>query len=475
MRTTNEFRSLVLLSLLSMMAATALLGQATKIVAPKNKYKLADDVQLGREAAAEVSKQMPLLPKDGDVDSYVERVGQHLAQSIPPEFTHPEFHYEFSVVNVSDINAFALPDKPMFVNRGMIKTAHNEGEMTKVMAHEISHVALRHGTANATKSQSAGVQIGAIGGAILGSVIGGAAGSAVIQGTQFGLGAFLLKYSREYETQADVLGSQIMARAGYDPRSLASMFKTIEAQGSGGGPQWLSSHPNPGNRYERISEEAAKITISSNKRAGQDTEFPAIQAILKGMSPAPTTADLEKRSRSSGEGTRYPDNTSVGGPVAPPSTNYRTFQQKGLLSLSVPDNWKQFDSKSSVTFVPDGAYGNHGGQSVFTHGAIVGVAETNSTDLMGASGQYIAVVLQGNSYLQVEGKYQKIQIGGRDGLTRRLSGNSPITNQKEIVDITTAFSNRGRLIYVVQVVPASEQDKYKAAFSQMLKNVNFLD
>ena len=143
--------------------------------------------------------------------------------------------------------------------------------------------------------------------------------------------------------------------------------------------------------------------------------------------------------------------------------------------MSVPDNWKQFESNTSVTFVPDGAYGNRGGESVFTHGAIVGVANANSTDLMSATGQYIAGVLQGNSYLQVEGKYQKIQIGGRDGLTRRLSGNSPITNQKEIVDITTAFTNRGRLMYVVQVVPSSEQDKYKAAFGQMLKNVSFLD
>src|SRR5215470_20250823 len=168
MKRKSKWTALVLASIL---ATVTLLAEGTKIVAPKNKYKLTDDVQVGREAAAQVSKQMPLLPKDGDVDSYVERVGQHLAQSIPPEFTHPEFHYEFSVVNVSDINAFALPGGPMFVNRGMIEAAHSEGEMAGVMAHEISHVALRHGTANATKSQSAGVQIGAIGGAILGSVI----------------------------------------------------------------------------------------------------------------------------------------------------------------------------------------------------------------------------------------------------------------------------------------------------------------
>ena len=99
----------------------------------------------------------------------------------------------------------------MFVNRGMIEAAHSEGEMAGVMAHEISHVALRHGTAQATKSQGLGVQLGTIGGAILGAIIGGNAGEVVAQGTQLGFGAYLLKFSREYETQADVLGAQILA------------------------------------------------------------------------------------------------------------------------------------------------------------------------------------------------------------------------------------------------------------------------
>jgi len=309
-------------------------------------------------------------------------------------------------------------------------------------------------------------------------VIGGNLGQVVAQGTQFGLGTYMLKFSREYETQADILGAQIMARAGYDPRGLASMFKTIEQQGSSGGPEWLSDHPNPGNRYERISEEAAKVPISSNKRGGQESEFPAIQNILKRMAPAPTMADVEKNSRTSRNpngGSKYPDDTRAGGPVSPPSGRYRTYQQNGLLSVSVPDNWKQFEDNSSVTFAPDGAYGNHQGESVFTHGAIVGVADTNATDLTTASGQFIAGVLRGNSYLQVESRSQKLRIGGRDGLMRRLSGISPVTNQKEIVDVYSVFSNRGRFVYVLQVVPGNAQPQYRRAFDDMVRSVNFLD
>src|SRR5207302_7865397 len=139
-------------------------------------------------------------------------------------------------------NAFALPGGPMYVNRGMIDAARNEGEMAGVMAHELSHVALRHGTAQATRAQTPSLLAGI--GAVAGAVLGGLPGAAVSQVSQLGAGVYLLRFSREYETEADLLGSQIMARAGYDPRDLANMFRTIERT-SGGGGGFLSDHPSP--------------------------------------------------------------------------------------------------------------------------------------------------------------------------------------------------------------------------------------
>ena len=123
----------------------------TVIKAPKNKYTPAQDVQLGKEAAAQVEQQMPIL-HDDNVTSYVQELGRRLADAIPPDQRHPEFNYTFKVVNVKEINAFALPGGPMFVNRGMIEAAKGEGEVAGVLAHEMSHVALRHGTAQATKA-----------------------------------------------------------------------------------------------------------------------------------------------------------------------------------------------------------------------------------------------------------------------------------------------------------------------------------
>src|SRR5207342_3237681 len=192
------------------------------------KYAPADDVKLGLEAAAQARKQLPLLD-DRVVADWVDRVGRRLVAAIPPELQHGEFKYSFEEVNQKEINAFALPGGPMFLNRGMIEAAKTEGEVAGVMGHEISHVALRHGTAQATKGQK--FQLGAILGQVAGAVVGGAAGAIIAQGSQFGLGTYLLKYSREYESQADLLGAQILARAGYDPRQMANMFKTIEAQG----------------------------------------------------------------------------------------------------------------------------------------------------------------------------------------------------------------------------------------------------
>jgi predicted Zn-dependent protease len=194
----------------------------TKINYHSNKFKTSDDLKLGRQAAAEVEKQLPLL-RDQLAGACVARVGQRLVAAIPTEFQHPEFEYYFKIVNASDINAFALPGGPMYVNRGMIEAARTEGEMAGVMAHELSHVALRHGTAQATKAQKYSLLAGVLG--IGGTILGG---PALGQLAAAPVGVYFLKFSREYETEADILGAQIMARAGYDPHDLANMFRTIE-------------------------------------------------------------------------------------------------------------------------------------------------------------------------------------------------------------------------------------------------------
>jgi hypothetical protein len=430
---------------------------------------LSHDVEVGKQAAAEVRQELPLLPENGDVDAYVKRVGQGLVAAIPMEYAHSEFHYEFRVVNVSDINAFALPGGPMFVNRGMIESAHNEGEMAGVMAHEISHVALRHGTAQETKAQNPLFQIGAIGATVLGTA-GGNVGKAIGQVGGAGLGLVMNKFSREDETQADVLGAQIMAKAGYDPQDLANMFKTIEKEAGSNGPQWMSDHPNPGNRYERISQEAKLLTIAAGVRSNQTTEFSAAQAALKAMPKTKTTAEIEAAKKTSAPANA--GNATISANVERPSGQYINFEQKGLVGLSVPGNWKQMRDDSSVTFAPSGAYGTQQGHSVVTHGAVVGVAAAQTNDLTAASNQFVEGVLQGNSYLSGRSATARARLGNWTGLQRRLTGLSPVTRRQEIVDVSTALIGNGQLLYILQIVPSDEESLYRNAFVQMLNSLH---
>jgi predicted Zn-dependent protease len=265
----------------------ALVTAQTQISAPENRFSPEDDVRLGQDAEAEVRRTLPIM-NDGEVTSYVARLGRRLVAEIPGALDHPEFDYSFDAVNVRDLNAFALPGGPTFVNRGMIEAARNEGEVAGVVAHEISHVALRHGTAQASKATK--YQIGELAGAVLGAIIGGRAGDIVAQGTSFGLGTAFLRFGRDFERQADLLGAQIMANAGYDPMDMANMFRTIEERGGSGGPEWLSSHPNPGNRYEAIAREAASLNVEDPIHT--TPEFSRVRKRLNGMRPAPTTEQV---------------------------------------------------------------------------------------------------------------------------------------------------------------------------------------
>src|SRR5260370_25242328 len=239
----------------------------------------------------------------------------------------------------------------------MIQAAKTEGEMAGVMAHELSHVALRHGTAQATKAQKYAVGAGIAG--ILGTILTGS--EAVGQLAQLPIAAHFLKFSREYETEADLLGARIMANAGYDPRDLANMFRTIEAQGAGGG-GFLSDHPSPANRYARINQEAQYLRVQN--RNLDSREFNAVRERLRGYPRAQTMAQIQQSGRRNpNQGGAYPNGDRTSYPSAPrgrveyPSSRYRTYNQ-GFFGVSVPDNWRQVSDQGSLWFAPNGGFGS---------------------------------------------------------------------------------------------------------------------
>jgi hypothetical protein len=455
----------------ALVLASALLSAQTKVVPPKNSYTPAQDVELGRQAAAEARKQLPILRDDG-VTSFLENIGRRLVSAIPSDMRRPEFHYTFEPVNVREINAFALPGGPMFVNRGMIEAARKEGEVAGVMAHELSHVVLRHGTAQASKAQK--YQIGQVAGQVLGAIIGGGWGQVIAQGSQFGLGTAFLRFSREYERQADLLGSQIMARAGYDPRDMASMFKTIEKQGGAGGPQWLSDHPNPGDRAAYITKEAQALRVENP--ISDSRGFQQVQARLKQMSPAPTT---EQATRNTGN---RPTGTSGGGEtrmptgrVPAPASNFRTYTEGDMFKVSVPSNWREIPGQSSVTFAPDGAHGQSNGQGVFTHGVELGAARNETHDLQTSTNELIDSLAEANPGLSRSSGYDQVNLAGRPGLRTVLANNQSATGQPESIVIFTTQLRDGNLFYAVAVAPQTDFASYRSVFDKVIRSIQLME
>jgi Zn-dependent protease with chaperone function len=462
---------LLLVPVLSAVVAASSAAQ-THIEPHKNSYSPKQDVELGLQASREVRQQMPML-NDQRTEDFAERIGDRLVQAIPAEYRQPEFRYSFDVVNLREINAFALPGGPMFLHRGMIEAAKSEAEVAGVMGHELAHVILRHGTAQATKGQK--FQIGAMAGQVLGAILGGRTGAVVSQGSQLGLGTWFLKYSREYEREADLLGAQLMARAGYDPRAMASMFETIERQGGGGGPEFLSDHPNPGNRVQAINREADMLRVQGNR--GNAGEIQAVQARLRELPRAPTSAEVA-RSR---QGQQGPQRAPVGTTgrnerVEPPSGDFRTYQPGDFLRISVPANWEQVGAGNTVTFAPRGGYLQaDNGQSAFTHGIEVGVTPANGNNLQQQTEQLLQSFARSNPELRRQGGYSRTNIGGRQGLTTTLSNVSEVTGENEAVNLSTVQLSDGSVLFLVGVAPTDEARTYLNAFSRIRQNLQLAD
>jgi Zn-dependent protease with chaperone function len=441
----------------------------TRIVLHKNKYSPMDDVKIGREAAGQAEQKLQIV-RDQQLAEYLESVGQGLVRSIPREFQHPEFRYFFRVVNDRSINAFALPGGPMYVNTGAIMAAKNEAELAGVMAHELSHVALRHGTAQATKAESPSLLAGL--GQIGGAILGGPLGSVVAAGSQIGGAAFLLRYSREYETEADLLGARIMANAGYDPRDLANMFRTIEQQTGGGGGGWFSDHPSPKDRYAKINAEAARLQVASNP-IKVTPGFQDTQQLISGNSAG------NRRNRGNNYPPNYPSTNNnypalPTGRVESPSMRYRNYN-KGVFTVNIPDNWNELNEQNGLWYAPRGAYGSSNGRMVFTHGVTFGAVQTQSRNLQQATTEFVNTLMQGSNNMRARGGYQRMDVNGRYGQLITLDNVNEATGRPELINIVTTQMRDGQLFYMIALSPTDEYSRYQNTLLAILRSVRLND
>jgi Zn-dependent protease with chaperone function len=416
-----------------------------------NTYSVDQDIAIGKEAAAEIRKQADVV-NDQRLQSYINAVGQRLAKQ--PEAR--DYPYSFTLINEPSINAFALPGGPIFVHAPLFNATSSEAELAGVLAHEISHVALRHGTSQASKAQM--VQLPAI---LAGAAIGQE--NVVAQLGQLGLGlgvnSLIMKYSRSAETEADALGVRIMSGAGYDPVAMARFFQKLEAEGGPRPPTFLSSHPNPGNRMQAVQAEVARLPPAQYGYSSGD--FDQAQRLVAQLPPP-------KNQPSSTTATALsPASNAPAGAVA-------TFDA-GRYSVSHPSNWEVFGSRNSaaVTIAPSqGLVRIPGGGTGIAYGTVLSYYKPQSSrNLRQATGELVRELQSANPSMRATGPSRSVQVNGSPGLVTTFSARSPQGGVERDVLLTVARPEG--IFYMILVGPESSFAQLEPAFQKMLDSIQF--
>ena len=440
--------------------------------------------QLGLKGMAEVYKQMPVLPDSNPLTRYVQQLGRRLETVIPQQYSWP---YQFHVIQQKEINAFALPGGPIFINVGTITAADNEAELAGVMAHEMSHVYMQHSAKSAPKQTWAGV-LGALGGILGGSTIGDLARL----GVQLGAGMVLMKYSRGDEAQADAVGAIIMYKAGYDPRAMAEFFQKLEKEGGGNGPQFLSDHPNPGNRVVAVDKEIADWPPKHYLETSPEFARVKQDASKVKAYTAQQIADGAKQglwSRQNSETGAIPrnlpvadsstDTTEAAGNLSnvsynqvQPSGNFRTVQQDAF-SISAPDNWQvHANSQQEAVIAPPSGVS----AGAIAYGVMVSIAQdANAASLDQSTQDLIQKLQQSNPDLQVTGNARTIQINGVAGRSLDLTGNSPVLENGQALRehdwLVTLPRSAGGMLYMIFIAPERDFARLRPAYEKMLDSL----
>lgn len=426
-----------------------------------NLFSPEQDIQMGRQSAQQIAQESPLL-RDQQTVNYIRALGAKLVAKAPGH----KFPYQFNVIATKEINAFALPGGFIFVNAGAIAAAKNEGELAGVIGHEIMHVALRHGTNQASKAYLAKAGLG-----VLQKIAGGASPDLeqavrTIGGT--GANMLFLKFGRAAETEADIGGARILAEAGYDPRDMANFFKTIQARSGQRTPEILSDHPDPGNRYAQINDLARSLPVARNP-THTTAEFEQVKAGLTGGSRSSARGELRDSAEPNRTGPSDPNNMPAGTRPQPPAGQFRDFAaQDGSFAFKHPVNWDVLAADESNMIVsPQGAYGQIDRSVVVTHGVFIGATQPASTDLAQANNQFVRRQLEANPDFRVARQPERIDFGGRAGYATVISGPSAITGVSEINVVYTTATSDGRLFYFITICPEDEFQTYQRAFQEM--------
>jgi predicted Zn-dependent protease len=279
MQKTALFRNASRIVLPVVLSAT-LATCATNPVTGKRELSLiseSQEVSMGQEAAKEVTASIQPVADDA-LQRYVSGLGTQLARASE----RPNLPWSFTVIDDPQVNAFALPGGPIFITRGILSHMNSEAQLVSVLGHEIGHITAKHSVHQMSQAQLA--QIGLIAAVIVKPGL-AQFGNLASQG----MGLLFLKFGRDDETQADDLGFRYMTAGGYSPTEMAEMFRTLQRLGGGSNegrvPEWLSTHPDPGNRVEKTLQRTAAASLPAGLKVERDVFLQRTEGLIFGENP----------------------------------------------------------------------------------------------------------------------------------------------------------------------------------------------
>ena len=459
-----------------------------------NPFTPQQEVTEGAKVAAQVYQQMPVLPESDPVSRYVAQLGAHLASHAPGQ----RWPFTFHVVASSDINAFALPGGSIFVNLGTVQVAETEAQLAGVLAHETSHVVLRHSTCNMKKQQTTNVLAGLGGLAsriLLGDGMAGQLGQAAIGASN---GLYGLRMSRDDEKQADLLGTDLLYEAGYDPRRMPQFFEIIQSKYGAGGAQLLTDHPNPGNRTEYVNAEIATLPRRTDALVTSAAFTRAHAAALQERTF--TGQQVASGAWKNGSYAAGPGQGGLPQPVAAGSVDAGQYGADGPVALSAaqlgvgarlvavrgqdfqinaPAGWQiARGSDGGATVAPGGGAGTFG----VVYGAVIGTAQANGVrdeDSLAKATQQLAQQLgQQNGGMRQLTQVQALTVNGGIASGVELRGRSPLLENGRSVPehdwLVVMPSRDGDVHYVIFVAPERDFAGLRPTFAAMVNGFRAL-
>lgn len=455
-------RNATLIPLVCVFWAASAAAQIKTLKPGFNLFSPTQDEQMGKEAAAEVERKMPVV-RNAEIESYLNGLVDRLRRSQHAgKLQGVSFPFRAQLVYDKNVNAFALPGGPLFVNTGLILTAESEAQLAGILGHEMSHVVLRHSTNQMSKQNLLQIP------AALAGAVGG--GGLMGQLEKAGIGLFVngmsLRFSRVDESQADYNGALVAAEAGYNPLEMAHFFEKLEAQGGAQSrfAQMLSDHPSPGNRVRSVEDEIRQMP---QREYGTDTgEFARIQKLVARLQPPPK-------------------------PVEPavevaPAIDLSSLRPSGRLkdyrgtayAFSYPDNWSISGDPHAnlVTAAPkDGVVRSKSG-SAMAYGMTVSYyfPDVDALDLNRDTEALLGQFAKLNPGMAVTRRPAPVQVGGQAGLNAEMVGPSPLTGQTEVETLFTVARPEG-LFYMMFVCPKAEVNQIQQTVRDVLGSVSFLN